>query len=148
LLSENSGIENGRDFEHGSSPITNLDREILVSRAFHDGLAGSIDKSAERHTVRRFCIQQFNALFVCLEGFRRPEVEKVLCHEILNLLWRLQSGRVCPIVEMSGRVSLSRLPEQFVALMTGRHMIGFVAHGFRERSQSLLQGVGLFGMTP
>jgi hypothetical protein len=29
---------------------------------------------------------------------------------------------------MSRRVGLSRLPEQFVALMTGRHMVGLLAH--------------------
>jgi hypothetical protein len=34
LLSENPGIEDGRDFKNGPDSIANLDREMLVKRTF------------------------------------------------------------------------------------------------------------------
>jgi hypothetical protein len=33
LLSENPGIEDGRDFKNGPNSIANLDREMLVKRS-------------------------------------------------------------------------------------------------------------------
>ncbi|MGO4513662.1 hypothetical protein CT676_42125 [Bradyrhizobium sp. MOS001] len=53
LLSENLRIESGRNFENGPGSITNFHREMLPHRTFYDRIASGIDKSAERHVVRR-----------------------------------------------------------------------------------------------
>jgi hypothetical protein len=80
LLSENPGMENGRDLQDRAGPVANLYRETLVNQAFRDGLAGSIDKGAERHGVRLFGVWQLEAILVGRKGLARPEVEKILSH--------------------------------------------------------------------
>jgi hypothetical protein len=94
LLSENSRIENARHVQHGSASITNLDSEMLVCRAFRDGLASRIDKHAERQIVRRFRVRQFDALFVTREEMGRPEVEKILGHETCAYFGACDPGKV------------------------------------------------------
>jgi hypothetical protein len=80
LRSENSGTENGGDFEDAPDSVANFHRERLVDRALYNRLTGRIDKRAERHTVRRFGVRQFDTLDVRRKGIRRPEVQKIMRH--------------------------------------------------------------------
>jgi hypothetical protein len=57
LLSENLGIEDGRDLQNASSSIANLDCEPLANRAFHNRVTGSVDKCAQRQIVRRLGVR-------------------------------------------------------------------------------------------
>jgi hypothetical protein len=132
LLSENPGIENRRNFEHSADSVTNFDCEMLRRRTLQDTIARGVDKRPDRLVVRRLGVQEFNALSIHGKRVVRPEVEKELSHLDSRLFWRLQAGRIRPVVEVHGGVGLAGLPQQFVSFRARRKRRGFIAHSLCE----------------